>query len=211
MRTITIAATVDDVDAGAGPGDGGVAASPPLRCLDRTKERYPSSRLIQPNRRESVSGRRWDIAERCRLIANVSHSAIVAAVIIRAVAVEIDRDLSRKHVGPLALARLYLGTCVGTYLPASKVLPLLVTQVELCRVTNDTNSQMQVHTYESVCDQSIIRFRTYDEQIKRREPPISYLRRANKEAGTSYLSLRRANKEAGTSYLSHFDPRRNPT
>ncbi len=81
-----IAVTVNDVDAGAGPGGGGVAASPPLRCLDRTKERYPSSRSIQPNRRESVSGRRRDVAERCRSIANVSHSAIAAAVIIGAVA-----------------------------------------------------------------------------------------------------------------------------
>ncbi len=31
-----------------------------------------------------------------------------------------------------------------------KVLPLLVTQVELCRVANDTNSHMRVYTYEFV-------------------------------------------------------------
>jgi hypothetical protein len=30
------------------------------------------------------------------------------------------------------------------------------------RVANDTNSHMRVHTYEFMCDQSIIRFRTYD-------------------------------------------------
>jgi hypothetical protein len=40
--------------------------------------------------------------------------------------------------------------------------PTTVTQVELCRVANDTNSHMRVHTYEFVCDRSIIRFRTYD-------------------------------------------------
>jgi hypothetical protein len=38
MTTIAIAATDDDVDAGAGPGAWGVAASPPPRCTDKTKE-----------------------------------------------------------------------------------------------------------------------------------------------------------------------------
>jgi hypothetical protein len=63
---------------------------------------------------------------------------------------------------------VYLGTYIGTYLlvtgsPTTRDTSQVVLSVPwLCAKLHDTNSHMRLHTYEFVCDCSIIRFCTYN-------------------------------------------------